>query len=126
MRLQLVTSGVKFKIHAIDLSNDPVEMDCPAWAFIQSMDTASRKSITAVMKLQTDHGPIKNEQKSRLLGDGIFEFKTRQGDRVFYFYARAGTTVLTHGCKKPKRSQLPVEIEKAQRLRQLYEEAQQS
>ena len=128
MKLQAVlTGGTKFDIYAIDLSDDPETEDCPAREFIDQLrlasNLASHKSLTATLNLHKDHGPIKNEQKSRPLGDGIFEFKTMQGDRIYYFYEPGGLTILTHGSPKRPSRQLVQEITRAQELRTRFREA---
>jgi len=75
-----------------------------------------------VLRRHAEAGQILNEQKSRLLGDGIFEFKSRQGDRLLWFYppSRSGETIITHGFHKgaPLRS----EIQRAKQLRDQYHE----
>ncbi|MBI2304415.1 MAG: type II toxin-antitoxin system RelE/ParE family toxin [Chloroflexi bacterium] len=107
---------------AIDLSNDLQREDCPAKQFIESLPLASQKSLAAVLAQHGDFGPLKNEQKSRYLEDGIYEFKNRQGARLFYFYARGGRTVITHGCMKPKKKALKTEIDRAKGLRTKWQE----
>jgi putative component of toxin-antitoxin plasmid stabilization module len=67
-----------------------------------------------------ERGPLKNETRSRALGGGIFELKTRQGDRLLYFYYGLRTTVLANGFKKGAR--LRDEVRRAERLRAQLEE----
>lgn len=118
MRLVSVDRGVKFEILVVDLNDaaSPVP-DSPAKAFIESLPKASQTSMQAVIAAHKDHGPLMNEQKSRELEDGIYEFKNRQGARVFWFYLPGGRTVLTHGCRKPSAKQLKNEIEYAKGIR---------
>lgn len=73
-----------------------------------------------VLRQHAMSGPLLNEEKSRMLGDGILEFKSRQGDRLLWFYhpSRRGETVITHGFHKGAR--LDTEVERAKRLRDLY------
>ena len=121
-------AGERYRIYAIDRSSDPDAEDCPAKSFIESMSIPSRRAMIVILHRHADHGPIKNVQKSRQLTGDIYEFKTRQGDRLYYFYAPPdvdggpGLTILTHGSPKRKRVQLQGEIEKAQRLKEAYEE----
>lgn len=52
--------------------------------------------------------------------NGIFEFKSRQGDRILFFYPadQRGVTILTHGFRKGAR--LNIEIERAINYRAEY------
>ena len=83
---------------------------------------ASHKTIVAVLKLHADSGPIHNECKSRLLkgSHGIYEFKSRQGDRIAYFYpsGERGVTILTHGFHKG--DNVHVQIRRAENLKSRY------
>ena len=120
MRLIPIIKGAKFNISAIDRSDDPSVKDCPAEEFITQMNESSRKSLTAILKRHIDHGPILNKEKSRLLWQDIYEFKTRQGDRMYYFYDIGRLTILTHGSIKPKERQLSAEVSRAVGLKDLY------
>ena len=86
---------------------------------------ASHKTLVAVLKLHADNGPIHNERKSRLLkgSDGIYEFKSRQGDRITYFYpsGERGVTILTHGFHKgDKGDNVNTQIRRAENLKSRY------
>ncbi len=120
MRLIPIIKGAKFSISAIDKSDDASVKDCPAEEFITQMNESSRKSLTAILKRHIDHGPILNKEKSRLLWQDIYEFKTRQGDRMYYFYDIGRLTILTHGSIKPKERQLSAEVSRAVSLKDLY------
>ena len=120
MRLIPIMEGAKFSISAIDTSDDPSIKACPAEEFIIQMNESSRKSLTAILKRHKDHGPVLNKEKSRLLGQGIYEFKTRQNDRMYYFYDSGRLTILTHGSIKPKGQQLSAEVSRAVSLKNLY------
>ncbi len=84
------------------------------------MGEASKKSMTKVLRLHGDNGPLRNERKSKHLRDGIFEFKTAQGDRILWFYGSNQTTILTHGFKKKRNYN--DEIQRARYYRDLSEE----
>ena len=120
MRLIPIMKGAKFSILAIDRSDDASVKDCPAEEFITQMNESSRKSLTAILRRHKDHGPILNKEKSRLLWQDIYEFKTRQGDRMYYFYDIDRLTILTHGSIKPKEQQLSAEVSRAVSLKDLY------
>jgi len=120
MRLIPIMEGTKFSILALDTSNDEAIKDCPAEEFIMQMSDSSKKTLTATLNRHKDHGPLWNEEKSRLLWQGIYEFKTRQGDRIYYFYDSGRLTILTHGSVRPKGQQLSDEVSRAVRLKDLY------
>jgi len=120
MRLIPIMEGAKFSILAIDRSDNVSIRDCPAEEFIMQMSDSSKKSLTAILNRHKDHGPIWNEEKSRFLWQDIYEFKTRQGDRMYYFYDSGRLTILTHGSIKPKEQQLSAEVSRAVSLKDLY------
>ena len=119
MTNKLLRHGQKFNIYAVVLKRGE-SLECPAESFIDQMSEASRKSMLNVLDRHANAGPIKSPQKSRLLADGIFEFKSPQGDRLLWFYprGRTGEVVITHGFHKGAR--FSVELQRARRLRDQY------
>jgi len=115
MRLVIFREGSFFTIWALDLSVHPDPEDCPAKSFFAALERSSQRTLTNLLTRHADKGAIKNDKKSRHLGDGIYEFKTTQGDRLLYFYDGLGTTILTHGFQKG--AQVQAEIKKAKDLR---------
>ncbi|MDO8689841.1 MAG: type II toxin-antitoxin system RelE/ParE family toxin [Dehalococcoidia bacterium] len=113
MRLELVTNGKRYSVWAIVQSEDPYS--CEAISFLGSLGEATRKKVANILRLHAEEGPLKNEQKSRLLEDGIYEFKTTDGARLLYFFAPGQRTVLTHGFKKG--GKVATGIRRAKRLR---------
>ncbi|OGO24799.1 MAG: hypothetical protein A2Z28_01550 [Chloroflexi bacterium RBG_16_51_9] len=117
MKIELQYRGQKFNIYAI--IND--DGRCPSIDFLEQVkqnDPASHKSLVNLYTRHADHGPIKNIRKSRLLRGNLLEFKSRQGDRILYFYLPAGKTILTNGFHKG----VPAETEyrKAERMREQF------
>ena len=103
MKLRYQESGRKFEIVALELDNGRV----PAIEYLRHLkadDQAAHRRLHTVMDMHKDDGPIYNERVSRgLEGDryhGLYEFKTPQGARLFYFYLPGRVTVLTNGCDK--------------------------
>lgn len=113
MRLKFLRPGVKFSIWAIDLGEGATE-DCPASTFISSLGPTDQGKLVQLLKLHADKGPVMNEQKSRHLRDGIFEFKSG-GYRILWFYASDRRTVLTHHFSKGDK--LTRELDRAIRMR---------
>ena len=119
MELQPVLVGPTLGIHALSWTLAGVR-HCPTQEFMAGMSEASEKSLIKVLQQTVAGGPVFNVQKSRLLAEGIFEFKSRQGDRLAYFYhpTRRGLIIVTHGFHKGAR--LRTEIERARSLRREY------
>ena len=119
MNLALLAEGPAFSVYALSWTRSGV-VYCPAQEFIADMSVASRKSILGVLRHHAASGPILNTGKSRLLEEGIFEFKSRQGDRLLYFYhpGQRRLTLVTHGFRKGAR--LRTELERAYTLRREY------
>jgi hypothetical protein len=103
MRHILLIAGQRFNIYAIVVGQGRAS-HCPASDFIEQMSEASRKSMLNVLKQHAMAGSLLNEQKSRSLRDGIFEFKSRQGDRLLWLYppGTRGETVSRTGFTKER------------------------
>ena len=114
-----MVEGTAFQVYAVSWIHNGVEQ-CPALQFLEEISEPSRKSLLALIKQHAERGPIQNIQRSRALGNGIFEFKSRQGDRILFFYpeGQRGVTILTHGFRKGVR--LRTEIERAVNFRTEY------
>jgi hypothetical protein len=126
MRVRQIMSGRKFTIVALELGAVPLRPECPAEEYLTSLgkdNPASHKSLLGVLRAHADQGPLLNPKKSRDLRDDIYEFKSRQGARLLWFYGPGRQTILTHGFFKAKGSPAGTEIDKAVRLRaQFFEE----
>lgn len=119
MKLALQYQGQKFNIYAI-VCNDE---SCPAVGFLEQVrqnNLASHKSLVNVFKRHVECGPIMNKEKSRHIEErgNLWEFKTRQGDRLLYFYLPGRKTVLVHGFHKG--APVEAEYDNAERMRDQY------
>jgi phage-related protein len=124
MRLLTLYRGAQYEICAIDRSRNPTTSRCPAEEFLQGLDEANRRSMTARIEHLADQGPTRNPQHTRPLGGGVFELKTRQGARLIYYYDSSvrRRIIVTHGFLKP--SKAGPEKSKALALRDEFERAQ--
>jgi hypothetical protein len=122
MRLVPVVEGVACTVYALDPSGSGRTAQCPAEVFLSQLPRISRQSLVRTITKHAERGPLKIEAKSRSLGNGIFEFKTRQGDRLLYFYGGSRTTILTHGFRKG--AKVSQERTRAEHMRRLWEEEQ--
>lgn len=121
MNLVLTARGRKFTIYVVNHSDDPDTPDCPAKDFIEGLVKESLKSMTRVIEEHQNNGPILNEERSREVGDGIYEFKNRQGARVLWFYLPGRRTVLTHGVGKLKQKAFQAEVRRAKQIKDQVE-----
>ena len=119
MELQLLKEGKAFRIYDLCWGYPGVEY-CPVLEFLEQVSDSSRKSLLAVIQRHSERGAILNIRKSRSIEDGIFEFKSRPGDRLLYFYSpiERGVTIITHGFHKGAR--LRTEIQRAINYRTEY------
>lgn len=95
---------------------------CWAREYIDSLEDKDKIKLLALLKRISDHGLPRNEEKFKLLDDGIFEIKSYQ-DRLLCFYDRnkRNSLVITHGVKKKSQKLPKREIERAKDLRKAYE-----
>lgn len=119
MKIELKYRGLKFNIYVIVLNDG----SCPAVDFMEQLkqdDFASFRSLVSIYTMHADHGPLRNETKSRPLKGYIdlYEFKTKQGARLLYFYLSGGKTIITHGFKKG--SPTKAEFKKAKIIKDRY------
>lgn len=108
--LHLLYRGEKFSLFEI------VEDGCHLVAdYIEGLPEADQKKMMALLKRSADHGPPRNIEKFRSLGDGLYEFKTF-GVRIFCVFSKGKMIILTHGAPKRRQKGDPDEYEKAFRL----------
>ena len=72
-----------------------------------------------------EHLPPRNEEKCKLLQDGIYEFKTTRL-RVLWFWDEGRMILCTHGFVKKSRKTPPGEITRALKMKAGYEVAKQA
>lgn len=129
MKLTRVIEGV-WHIYAI---SDP-DGTCPLMVALQTLeqkgDEQAIARILALLKLvaeRPDSPSGLGEEKTKLLDSEsrIMEFKAGQF-RIPYFYEKNHIILCTHMFRKKSRRTPRSEIEKAIRIKQLYEEAKQT
>jgi hypothetical protein len=101
MKKELQISGHNYDIYSIvldDGANPAIEF----FSQLKQDDESSFKSLINVLKMHADSGPLRNIEKSRPIKGykDLFEFKSRQGARLPYFYLKGKITIITHGFKK--------------------------
>ena len=101
--------GQKFFVVTLQLNDG----SCPATDYLEALKTADSKAhkrLTNVIELHANDGPIMNTEVSRPIKgkayQGLYEFKTPQGARLYYFNWPGSYTVLTNGCNKGPDSEM--------------------
>ncbi len=115
MRLRLVAQGAKFDVSVLDRSSEPGRSNEPAWTFFSQLGSKEQKAMQHRIVKHAEGGPLRNVEHSRHLDDGIFEFKTRFGDRLLWFYDGPRQTVLTNGFKKGDSARAAIDVAKQMR-----------
>ena len=115
-----VKKGSAFAVCAIEENGRCATLD-----FLNQMknnDAGEHAKLLALLTRSADHGPPRNEEKSRPVGDGVFEFKTKRA-RVCYFYDAGKLIICTHGFGKPSPKVQDAEIAAAKETMVRYFEA---
>ena len=113
-RLKLLLNGDKFKIYGL-LVNGACEAD----EYLKGLSEKEKSKLIPLLKYTADAGPVKNEQKFKSIGNGIFEFKGFQS-RLFCFFDEGKIIILTHGCIKKRDKLEPADIQKARSRKEYY------
>jgi|ERR1043165_6920193 phage-related protein len=96
---------------------------------LKSLSPNDWKRIVSMIARTAEHGPPRDEEQCRALegdrAEGLFEFKTRGGVRVLWFYDRERIIICTHGFIKKSQKTPPGEIERAQLIKRRYFEERQ-
>jgi Phage derived protein Gp49-like (DUF891) len=125
MRLELLINGHASKIYQLVISAEGQPFECPSAKFLGDLEAtapASYNQLSGVMDQHASQGTVRNKEKSRFIGGGIFEFKSRYGARLLYFFGPGKKTILLNGFQKG--AKLKREIARAQGLRAQWQEEQ--
>lgn len=82
---------------------------CPVQEFLDSLEPKLLTKTLRTIDLLEANGPLLREPYSKLLEDGIFELRTKQGTditRVLYFFVVGKKAVLTNGFIKKLKKHL--------------------
>lgn len=115
--LRLLLDGTDSKIFALVCDNV-----CKMEQFLSEVaqvDLAAWASVMALLERCSMHGPPKNNEKSKSVGGGVFELKSKS-TRICYFYDAGQMIICTHGFYKPQPKVQSSLIKAAIRLRKDY------
>ena len=113
-QIKLLLSGDKFKIYGLVINGN-----CEAEDFLSGLSDKEKSKITPLLHYTANNGLLKNEQKFKNVGDGIFEFKGFQS-RLFCFFDKGKLVILSHGCIKKRDKLDPFDIKKARQGKEEY------
>jgi phage-related protein len=126
MKTLVIRDGERLTIRAIAGAADDSGRDrCATLAFFQEHARLRQKEfdkLSALLTRVANEGPPHDADKFKELNneDGICEFKTSGGLRLFCFWDEAALIVTTHGYLKDKQRAPRRELDKARRLKRDY------
>jgi putative component of toxin-antitoxin plasmid stabilization module len=110
-----VKHGDAFSIYVLEENGA-----CDLLEFLERIDECELARIYRYWVRTADIGLIRNPDQSKAVGDGIYEFRTYGGVRVFYFLDVGKVVVCANGYVKKKDKIDPVELAKTNKLREKY------
>ena len=96
----------------------------PVRRFLDGLPKPEQRKVLALMQRAADHGlPLHNKQKCRQLSGqaGLYEFKSSQV-RLLFFVTGDRDLILTNGFLKKRGATPRQEIDRAARIRALWEQ----
>src|SRR5437016_2807872 len=113
MGLTELWRGAKFQVCCTTISNFEAFFDN-----LEREDATEAAKVAALMAHCAEHGPPRNVEKCRSVGDGMWELKTTR-IRIAFFY-HSGRIILIHTFLKPKKKAQDAELRTAKRLRKEF------
>lgn len=98
--------------------------ECPLQEFLDSLEPKMIAKTLRTIDLLEDNGRFLREPYSKLIGEGIFELRSKIGSdttRILYFFFVGDKVVLTNGFIKKTRKTPSAEIEFAKKYKADYE-----
>lgn len=117
-----------YRILAIGERRDKDSLNSPVYDFLieqKRRDPKELARLTAQLDKTAESGPPKDKTKFRHLegSEGIYEFKSPGGLRLFCFWDEKSLIICTHGFHKKSQKTPKGVIETAERWRKAYFEA---
>ena len=98
--------------------------ECPLQEFLDSLEPKMIAKTLRTIDLLEDNGRFLREPYSKLIGEGIFELRSKIGSdttRILYFFFVGDKVVLTNGFIKKTRKTPSAEIEFAKKYKADFE-----
>lgn len=117
---EVIKRGPAFEVRAVKRLRREVAI---VMEYLEGLEESERKKLLKEIRRLADHGRHPNREKFRSLkgGSNLCEIKSHQC-RILLFFADEEVAVLTHGFTKKRNSTPQTEIDRALRLRDLYQE----
>ena len=123
-----INQGPRFRLIAIGTQEDE-KINLPYFEFQQqAMRRAAKEwpKLVRILDYVVETGPPKDAEKSRQLRDGIFEFRTKGGLRLLWFYDEGRVVICVNGYIKQGQKTPRQQIEEAIQWKDKYFEAKQA
>lgn len=117
--LEAVYAGKFVRISAL-----VIDGESPAREYLQA--SATRPDFGVLMariRMVADNQNLRNEDIFKRKGDGIYEFRTKKGLRLYAFYDGPDLIIAAYGNNKPGRERQTRDIAQAEKWRRKYFEA---
>jgi len=120
MKVRLVKEG-RFRVYAACGARG----DCELLEFLNGLEgklAIDGIRLLALIKHVANEGPLHNERMPRRLSKEIFELKAGLL-RAPFFFDEGRIVICTHVMTKPKKRELKIEVDRAERIRKEYFES---
>jgi phage-related protein len=123
-----IKQGARFRLIAVGTQEDE-KIHLPYFDFQQeAMRRAANEwpKMVRILDYVADAGPPKDAEKSKQLREAIFEFRTKGGLRLLWFYDAGNVVICVNGYIKQGQKTPNQQIDEAIQWRNKYSEAKQA
>jgi len=123
-----INRGARFRLIAIG-TQESEKIHLPFLDFQEeatSREPHEWPKLVRIMDYTADAGPPKDEEKSKPLREGIFEFRTKGGLRLLWFYDEGRVVICVNGYIKQGQKTPRQQIDEAIQWKSRYFEAKQT
>jgi hypothetical protein len=117
-----IRRGARFRLIAVGTQNND-KLYLPYLEFLQAAQRSAPREWPKLVRI-LDHtveaGPPRDEEKSKLLREGIFEFRTKGGLRLLWFYDEGNVVICVNGYIKQGQKTPNAEINAAIQWKNSY------
>lgn len=117
-----IRRGARFRLIAVGAQNNE-KIHLPYLDFLHAARHSAPREwpkLVRILDHTADVGPPRDEEKSKLLREGIFEFRTKGGLRLLWFYDEGNVVICVNGYIKQGQKTPNAEIDAAIRWKNNY------